>query len=166
MTDTWEVELDARQHWNSVSWFKPMKWPSGHEVDLGGSLLEFDFEACRIMEVGKTEARELARFTEQKRKVHLGSLVGEIRCGDFVIERHASAEGEPLKVTVRAADGGDAVDLLMRKVHQPVVCEGAFELHFLNNNKDSRVELKSSAEARDVAVIVASLLLFNRFALT
>ena len=148
-----------------MSWFKAMKWPSGHQVDLGDSLLEFDFDACRVMEISNSSEREVARFSQQKRKTHLGSLVGEIRCGDFIVERHASEEGQPLKVTVKTADSSEQVDLMMRKIHQPVVCEGAFELNFLNDNKDSRVEIKSTEEARDVAVLVASLLLFNRFAL-
>ncbi|WP_018969186.1 hypothetical protein [Rubritalea marina] len=165
MNEAWDVQLTARQHWNSVSWFKPMKWPSGHQVDLGDALLEFDFDACRVTEISDGVEREVARFPDQKRGTHLGSLAGAFRCGEFIVERHASDEGDPLKVTVKAAGGNDSVELMMRKVHQPVLCEGAFELNFLNDNKDSRVEIKSSNEARDVAVLVASLLLFNRFAL-
>lgn len=143
-----------------------LKWPSAHEVDFGDFLLEFEFMnglVCAHYPDGNV--RQLARFSPQKRGTSITSIIGRIRVGeDYLVElQPATAECAAMVNCSSTIDDELSWQLQMDSANSEWLLDGRLVLKSAIEGRDAFLKVRASEESLDLAVVLASLIVFLRF---
>ena len=162
--------LQARIYWRCLSWFKALKWPSANEIDFGDFLVVYDFKRGEVRAVyPDREARLIASFLPQRQTKSVSEVEGGMSCGEYSLRLGSplvlSGGAVQLSITLKSALlaetrelVGLSGDLLSALRYKDSLCiTPVIEARDVYLNVDCEVGVE------DLAILVASLLVFSRF---
>lgn len=149
-----------------------MKWPSANEVDFGDFLVVFDFpRGTARMRYPNGDEKQLASFDPQKQTREVGKITGKIFCGGFTIELLLPVVDEKgkLRMSITSNETQQNCDSehesLRGDIKSFIRYEGAFTVRPKIDGRDAYLEIEITEKAHELAILVASVLVFQRFAL-
>lgn len=164
------ANLQARIHWRCLSWFKALKWPSANEADFGDFLVVYDFKKGKTFIRNVDEAtRTLATFEPQSKTRSVSEIKGGICCGGYTLQLGTpfveSGGVVQLSITPKATDkiAVSAAHELSGSLLTSLRYEESFCITAMIEGRDVYTSVDYTADAKDLAIFVTSLLVFSRF---
>lgn len=156
-------QFEARILWRSPRWLSFLKWPSAHEVAFGDFIAEFDFK-MNVVNLRHDDGSqlEIASFSTQEGRAAVSTIKGRIKCGQHTIEL-VPPDGSAGPKLLIGEKGAKATEVSLSCDSGEYSCADSFRISPKVDGRDAYLEVEYSEGSFELAVISASLLVFNRF---
>jgi hypothetical protein len=166
MSETLQLELEARILWKTGRLLRFLKWPSADEVDFGEFLVEFEFKQGLIrLRYPDGQVLQIGSFTAQKRGTNITSIVGPIRVADdYFVELKPATSDSDACIRCSMVQGEEwSQELQMNQTSGEWNVSDRVSLVSVVEGRDAFLKVLYAKESMELAVILASLTVFLRF---